>query len=169
VWLRALRLIAGALAGFLFWWFTAPIYNDMMAAAAAQILQLDKRLCGPRAQSVERNVFVSPRLCVTPTATIPADQLTYNIILLGALFAMRGRSVLAFLASCIVVGITHVLSLAVSIESTYATRSGTWSAQHYSPIEQNLWVGTEFFWRLVGMFAMVFACWWLAQSSRRIE
>lgn len=158
--LRALRFIGGALAGFLFWWYATPIYNGVTASGAAQILQLDKRLCGPRTQTVDRNVFVSPRLCVAPTATVPADQLTYNIILLAALFAMRGRF-LPFIAACTVVMVTHVLSLAVSIESTYAR-----TMRIYSSFEQNLWVGTEFFWRLVGMFAIVFACWWLSEQPR---
>jgi hypothetical protein len=166
--IRALRFIAGAIAGFLFWWYATPIYNDAISAAAAQILQIDKRLCGPAADSVERNVFVRPRLCIVPTATIPADQLTYNIILLAALFAMGGRNVLAFLVSCVVVILTHILSLAVSIESTYANANGAWSQQHYSAFERQLWISTEFFWRLVGMFAIVFACWWIAQSNRRL-
>jgi hypothetical protein len=165
--IRALRCLAGAAAGFLLWWYATPVYNDALGAAAAQILQIDRRLCGPRADSVDRNVFVQPRLCVAPNATIPADQLTYNIILLAALFAMGGRRVLAFIVSCLVVILSHVLSLAVSIESTYANANGAWSEQHYRAFERQFWLSTEFFWRLVGMFAIVFACWWIAQTTRR--
>ncbi len=163
--LRALRFVAGALAGFLIWWCATPIYNDALASAAEKILSVDKRLCGPHAEDVDRGIFVHPRLCVAPVATIPADQLTYNIILLAALFAMRSRSIGGFVLSLAVIAITHVLSLAVSIESTYAARSGAWSEQHYSWIEQEVWVSAEFLWRLVGMFAIVFACWWLTQSA----
>lgn len=159
--LRALRFVAGAAAGFLFWWYATPVYNDFIASAAVQILQIDKRLCGPRADVAGRSVFVQPRLCVAPHATIPADQLTYNIILLAALFAMGGRRLIAFVISCVVVVVTHILSLAVSIESTYARIA------NYSLAEQRFWVGAEFFWRLAGMFAIVFACWWLGQSNRR--
>ncbi|PYQ60133.1 MAG: hypothetical protein DMF58_09215 [Acidobacteria bacterium] len=103
---------------------------------------------------------------VAPTGTIPADQLTYNIILLGGLFAMRWRSVAAFLTSLFVVAVTHVLSLAVSVESAYA-RVGAWSERHYSSLEQDIWVSTEFWWRLVGMFAIVFVCWWLTQAPEQ--
>jgi len=161
--LRTLRFLAGAAAGVLFWWYATPAYDDALSIAAQQILRVDKRLCGPHAEAVDRSVFVHPRLCVAPTATIPADQLTYNIILLAALFAMRGRSVGSFLLSCAIVAISHVLLLAVSIESTYATKNGAWSAQHYSTMEQSIWTSAEFFWRLAGMFAIVFACWWLTQ------
>jgi len=163
--LRALRFVAGALAGFLIWWCATPIYNDALASAAEKILSVDKRLCGPHAEDVDRGIFVHPRLCVAPSATIPADQLTYNIILLAALFAMRGRGIGGFVLSLAVVAITHLLSLVVSIESTYAARNGPWSEQHYSWIEAEAWVSVEFFWRLVGMFAIVFACWWLTQSA----
>ena len=164
--IRALRCVAGAAAGFLFWWYATPVYNNAIGAAAVQVLQMDKRLCGPRADAVDRSLFVQPRLCVIPTATIPADQMTYNIILLAALFAMGGRRLLAFIVSCLVVITTHILSFAVSIETTYANANGAWSEQHYSAFERQLWISTEFFWRLVGMFAIVFACWWIAQSSR---
>jgi hypothetical protein len=165
--LRALRLIVGAAAGFLFWWCATPVYNDVLSLGAERILRIDKRLCGPHAETVDRQVFVHPRDCVAPAVTVPADQLTYNIILLVALFAMQGRKILGFLASCLVVAITHILSLAVSIESTYAVANGGWSQQHYSLIEQHLWLSVEFFWRLVGMFAVVFACWWIAQPPWR--
>ncbi len=162
--LRALRLIAGAAAGFLVWWYATLFYDGALAFTAERLLAFDARLCGPHLIAEERKIEVHPRLCVAPTATIPADQLTYNIILLAALFAMRWRSITTFLISLFVVALTHVLSLAVSVESTYAARNGTWSDKHYSLIEQNAWVSTEFFWRLAGMFAIVFVCWWITQA-----
>ena len=162
--MRALRFIAGAAAGFLIWWYGTLFYDGALAFAAESLLSLDSRLCGPHLIADERKIEVHPQLCVAPTATIPADQLTYNIILLAALFAMRWRSVTSFLLSLFVVVLTHVLSLAVSVESTYAARNGAWSEKHYSVLEQHAWVSTEFFWRLVGMFAIVFVCWWLTQA-----
>ena len=71
---RALRLLAGAAAGILFWWFATPVYNAAIASAAEQLLRFDKRLCGPRAEPVKRNVFVQPRDCVAPTATMIAKR-----------------------------------------------------------------------------------------------
>jgi len=162
--LRALRFIAGAAAGFLLWWYGTLFYNGALAFTAESLLGLDARLCGPHLIADERKIEVRARLCVAPTATIPADQLTYNIILLAALFAMRWRSITSFLISLFVVALTHVLSLAVSVESTYAARNGAWSDKHYSVFEQQAWVSTEFFWRLVGMFAIVFVCWWVTQA-----
>jgi hypothetical protein len=162
--MRALRFIAGAAAGFLVWWYATLFYDGALAFTAESLLGLDARLCGPHLIAEERKIEARPRLCVAPTATIPADQLTYNIILLAALFAMRWRSITSFLMSLFVVALTHVLSVVVSVESTYAGKNGAWSEKHYSVIEQHAWVSTEFFWRLVGMFAIVFACWWLTQA-----
>jgi len=151
----------GAAAGFLFWWYASLFYNGALSFAAERLLQLDHRLCGAHLIADGREVDVSPRLCVVPTAIIPADQLTYNIILFAALFAMRFRSVQTFLASLFALVVTHVLSLALSVESTYAGRLGEWSNRHYRGFEQDFWTGAEFWWRLAGMFAFVFICWWL--------
>jgi hypothetical protein len=159
--LRALRFIAGAAAGFLFWWYATLPYDGALSFVAERILSIDQRLCNAHLVADERKVDVSPHLCVAPTATIPADQLTYNIILFAALFAMRFRSFGSFFASLFVLVVSHVLSLALSVESTYSAQQGDWSHQHYSAIAQQLWVGAEFWWRLAGMFALVFALWWL--------
>jgi len=170
--LRALRLIAGGAAGFLIWWYGTLYYDGALSAAAEQLLGFDQRLCSAHLVADRRSIEVTPHLCVAPKATIPADQLTYNFILLAALFAMRFRSVQSFLASTFLVAVTHVLSLVVSVEATYAGNMGTWSERHYSALEANVWVAAEFWWRLVGMFAIVFVCWWMTQDrggSRRLK
>lgn len=164
--LRALRFAAGAVAGFLIWWYGTPYYDAVLALPAQTILHADGRLCGPDLRAHERAVDVVPRFCPAPRGTIPADQLTYNVILLAGLFAMRWRSISAFLASLLVVAATQVLSLAVSVESTYAARQGPWSAAHFSDFGRQFWVSAEFWWRLVGMFAIVFVCWWVAEPRR---
>jgi len=138
------------------WWYGALVYNGALSFAAERVLQFDHRLCGPHLIADGRKVEVSPRLCVVPTATIPADELTYNIILFAALFAMRNRNALTFFGSLIALIVTHALSLALSVESTYARMGGK-----FSPLESEIWTGTEFWWRLAGMFAFVFAMWWL--------
>lgn len=159
--MRALRFIAGAAAGFLVWWYSALVYNGALSFGAERILQLDHRLCNAHLLAVERNVEVTPHLCVAPRVVIPADQLTYNIILFAALFAMRFRSFQSFSACFFVVIVTHVLSLALSVEANYAGRLGAWSDARYDGLEQDVWTALEFWWRLAGMFALVFAMWWL--------
>ena len=162
--LRALRLIAGAAAGFLIWWYGALFYDGLLSAGAEQLLSFDQRLCKAHLVADRRSIEVTPHLCVAPKATIPADQLTYNFILLAALFAMSFRSAQSLLVSISIVAVTHVLSLVVAVEAAYAGRMGTWSERHYSTLEANDWVAADFWWRLVGMFAIVFVCWWFTQG-----
>ena len=164
--LRGLRFVAGAAAGFLIWWYGTPYYDAVLAVPAQAIVRVDGRLCGAELRAADRAITVRPRLCPAPPATIPADQLTYNVILLAGLFAMRWRNLSAFLASLAIVAATQVLSLAVSIESTYAARQDAWSVTHYSNFARDVWVSAEFWWRLVGMFAVVFVCWWMATAIR---
>jgi hypothetical protein len=159
--LRALRFFIGAAFGFVVWWYATLFYDGALSFAAERILQLDHRLCNAHLVADERKVEVTPHLCVAPTATIPADQLTYNMILFGALFAMRFRSFQSFFAALFVLVITHILSLVLSIEATYAARLGSWSNAHYGGLESDFWVGAEFWWRIVGMLALVFVMWWL--------
>lgn len=159
--MRALRFFVGAFVAFLVWWYATLFYDGALAFAAERILQFDQRLCNAHLVAEERKVVATPHLCVAPTATIPADQLTYNMILFGALFAMRFRSFQSFFAALFVLVVSHILSLALSIEATYAARVGAWSARHYGGLESDLWVGTEFWWRIVGMLALVFILWWL--------
>jgi hypothetical protein len=159
--LRALRFLAGAVVGFLFWWYATLFYDGALAFVAERILQLDQRLCNAHLVAEERKVEVTPHLCVGPKAIIPADQLTYNLILFTALFAMRFRSFSSFFGCLLVLVISHVLSVAVSVEATYAGHMGAWSDRHYGGLEQDVWTALEFWWRLAGMFALVFVLWWL--------
>jgi len=162
--LRTLRFIAGAAAGFLFWWYATLPYDGLLSFAAERIISIDERLCNAQLIADERKVEVTPHLCVGPKAIIPADQLTYNIILFAALFAMRFRSFGSFFACLAILVVSHMLSLPLSIEATYAGRLGAWSDRHYGGLEQDIWTAVEFWWRLVGMFALVFGMWWLTLS-----
>ena len=105
------------------WWYATLFYDGALSFVAERILQFDHRLCNAHLVADDRKVEVTPHLCVAPRATIPADQLTYNMILFGALFAMRFRSFQSFFAALFVLVITHILSLVASIEATYASCS----------------------------------------------
>jgi len=50
----------------------------------------------------------------------------------------------------------------LSIESGYAAHMGEYSETHYGRGAYFFWVYAELFYRLVGMFGAVFACWWIA-------
>lgn len=167
---RIVGFLIGVVLGCVLWFEAAPAYNVALAAATEPLLRIDRRFATAELVADQRAVRVAPQDTTTlPPASIPADQLTYNIILLVALFAAnprpwRGRNLGAFALSLIPVALGHVLALLISIESTYALRLGAWSDAHYGSFAMNAWLVGELFLRVVGMFAIVFACWWLAGS-----
>ena len=169
--MRIVGFVSGIVLGCVLWFQAAPAYNAALAAAAEPLLRLDRRFAAAELVADQRAIRVAPRdTTALPPASIPADQLTYNIILLVALFASnprpwRRRNLAAFGLSLMPVAIAHVLALLISIESTYAVRLGAWSDAHYGSFATNVWLAAELFVRVVGMFGVVFACWWVTGSG----
>src|SRR6266404_2745326 len=88
--LRALRFVAGLALGVWIWWAAAPVYNRVLAPATQLLVHADRRLADAVLVPQERKIFITSATPL-PTATMPADQLTYNVILMLALFAMNDR------------------------------------------------------------------------------
>jgi hypothetical protein len=171
--LRVSRFLAGLVLGVLLWWAATPAYNYVLAPATQLLLHADRRLAPLVLVPQERKIFVTSATPI-PTATIPADQLTYNIILLLALFASNERSwslanLRGLAIALAILFASHCVSLLISIESTYAVRQGAWSAAHYSDAGANFWLTAELVFRIVGMFGVVFAAWWGLSHSKSVS
>ena len=165
--LRLLKFIAGLALGFALWSWTLPAYLDVLASEAA-IIRIDRRYKDIEMITRGSALFVRSATGVFPPITLPGDQLTYNVILLFALFAMEPMSVKTlrrFFIALVIVLAFHPLGLLISTEATYAARVPPWSQEHYTQFGANVWVMLETFWRLVGMFGVVFAVWWMARIS----
>lgn len=171
--LRVCRFLAGLVLGVVIWWAATPLYNYALAPATQLLLHADRRLADLVLVPQERKVFVTSATPM-PTATIPADQLTYNVILLLALFASNERcwslaNLRGLAIAMAIVFLSHCVSLVISIESTYALRQGLWSEQHYSSAGANFWITAELVFRIVGMFGVVFAAWWGLSHSKSVS
>lgn len=171
--LRALRFLAGLALGVSIWWMAAPAYNYLLAPATQLLLHADPRLAAAVLLPQERKVFVTSSTPL-PTATMPADQITYNIILLLALFASNDRpwrlaNVRGLAIALLILFVSHCIGLLISIESTYAVRQGVWSEQHYGEAAASFWLTTELVFRIVGMFGVVFASWWALSHSKSVS
>jgi hypothetical protein len=165
--LRALRFLAGFAAGALVWWWTSPPYLRLLATLAQPLLHIDRRFADAVLLGLDRIVRVTSA-SELPMAHIPADLLTYNLILLIALFAtlpFTRRTLRAFGISLLVMLAAHVAGLLISVESTYALRMGAWSEAHTGAVGQNVWLMLELFYRIVGMFGVAFGCWWAARGG----
>ncbi len=166
MWPRVLRFILGLIVAAVVWYNLTPLYDRFIAAAATPLVKIDPRFRGAHLAADGRLIKMTGSV---PAANIPADQLTYNVLLLFALFAsnrrpLRDRNVMAFLLANAVVVVLHVIAVLLSVESTYAVQMGAWSDAHYGTAGYYFWMYTEIFYRLVGMFGAVFACWWLSME-----
>ena len=164
--LKLLRFVAAFVIGTALWWYVTPSYNSLLAEAAEKVLQADSRLRGVDLTASGRNVMVTR----IPTAIVPADQLTYNVVLFLALFVTiprfyHTRGVKIFIVCIAILIVTHVLALATSVESTVATQLKDWSEMRYTDLEKDVWTAAEYMYRLAGMFGIAFALWWVAAEK----
>jgi hypothetical protein len=171
--LRALRFVAGLAIGVWIWFAATPAYNRILAPATQLLVHVDRRLADAVLVPQERKIFVTSATPL-PTATMPADQLTYNLILLLALFAMNERpwrlaNVRGLAIALVILFLSHCVGLLISIESTYSVRQGVWSEEHYGDAAANFWLTAELVFRIVGMFGVVFAAWWSLSHSKSVS
>lgn len=168
--LRALKFLLGLAAGIALWWAAKAPYERLLAAVTQPLLHLDGRLAGAVFEPLDHILRVTSSTPL-PVASIPAELLTYNVILLFALFATndrpwRWRNLKGVAISLAILFAGHVIGLFISVESTYALRMGEWSATHYSSVAQDVWLALELFYRVVGMFGVAFACWFLLSDAQ---
>src|SRR6187549_1694876 len=88
----AAKFLAGTILGSLLWWYGAPAYNDVISQVAVRILHADPRLRDIVATPKERWTFVASFSGSIGTATVPTDQLTYNVILFIAIVLATERA-----------------------------------------------------------------------------
>ena len=171
-WRTALRALAGFAAGLLIYVVLTPLYDRLIAEVAEKTLRAFER---PAVTSLHRapdgNVTVD-RSDFDPRSRrpgIPLRDLTFNFVLLCALFAaneraLSDRNIGGFLAASAVLGLTHVLGAVTEVMSIYALKLGMWSTMHFTPFERNFWGVANHFYRLVLMYAIAFALWWIFRA-----
>ncbi|HEY2321898.1 MAG TPA: hypothetical protein VGJ82_03455, partial [Thermoanaerobaculia bacterium] len=122
---RAARFIAGFIAATVLWLWLSPLLARGMAAATEPLLHLDARFHDAQLSASESMVSVDAPHGTFPQTKYPADQLTFNLILLVALFASnrrpwRDRNIIAFLISLAIILALQPPALLVTIETYYA-------------------------------------------------
>jgi len=162
---RLLKFVAGLAVGFAVWSGMQSVYLELLAREGV-VVRIDRRYADIEMLTRGPSLFVRSQTGSFPPITLPGEELTYNVILVFALFAMNDatfstRNVKRFAIALLIVLALHPLGLLISTEATYATRVPKWSEQHYGDIAAQVWSVLETFWRLVGMFGVVFAVWWV--------
>lgn len=155
---RLLRFVAGAAVAIAIWWYATPSYDALLCSVLAAF--------GVSAEAAGRLVNVTRD--GAPSIRVPADQLTYNIILFaGLLTALPPRRLWRAIVALIALLAMHAVALYTTIQATYALRAGAYSDAHYSSLAQDFWNSADFIYRIGGMFAIAFVCWYAATPSDR--
>ncbi|MEO8585025.1 MAG: hypothetical protein ABI584_02590 [Acidobacteriota bacterium] len=163
----ALRVLLGFAAGLALWWAATPAYNRLLAGVAEGAIRVFERPAATRLYAEDRRIVIDradfPSTSDRPS--LPADDLTFDVILFLALAAttgglLRDRAVKGVAVSLLALFVLHVLAVIANVEALYATRLGAWSAAHYGVLSRNLWVTAMHFWRVVGCYAAAFLLWW---------
>lgn len=168
-WKVALKGLAGFAIGVAVWVFLTPLYNRLIAGGAQAAIRAFEEPKVTNLRERDEKYWIIDRSDFDPRSKRPAVQLqdlTFNIVLLTALFAasprtFSNRNVGGFVAAAVILGLTHVLGVIAEVMSYYANRFGMWSTVHYSGFERNFWGVANHSYRLVLMYAFAFALWWV--------
>jgi hypothetical protein len=167
-WQAALKALAGFAAGVAFWLMASPLYDRAIAAGAQGVMRAFENPKVTRLRPADDNRVTVDRSDFDPRSKRPAislRDLTFNVVLLIALFAaskrtFSDRNIGGFFAAVAILALTHIGAAVVEVMSIYVAQLGPWSRANYSDLDRNVWGVARHFYRLVLMYAIVFALWW---------
>jgi len=171
-WRTALKGLAAFIVAVAIWAGVSPLYDRAVAAGAEVLMRTFERpavttlIATGSDVKVDRSDF-DPR---SPRPGLPVIDLTFNWVLLAALFAINprpfsDRNIFRFLLASLLLYITHIAALATEVMSIYVLRLGPWSRVHYGELARNFWGTLNHSYRFVLMFAIVFGLWWALRPS----
>ena len=179
-WRLALKALAGFAVGLAAWVMLSPLYDRAIAGAAEMSIRAFERPPVTRLRLAEDQYVTVDRSDFDPRSkrpAIPIRDLTFNFLLLTALFALSkrpfsDRNIVGFLIASLILAVTHVFGAVAEVMSIYVAKLGLWSTVHYSSFARTFWGVANHFYRLVLMYAIAFALWWIFRGNdggRRTE
>lgn len=172
-WRLALKALAGFIAGLVIWVYLSPVYDGVIASGAAATMRAFEKPPVTHLRVAEDNFVTVDRADFDPRSkrpAIPVRDLTFNFLLLTALFAASKRvfsdkNIGGFIVACVILALTHVFGTIAEVMSIYVAKLGPWSTAHYSDFSRTFWGVTNHFYRLVLMYAIAFALWWIFRGK----
>jgi len=151
------------------WVILTPTYDRFVAAGAEKVMRAFENPKVTRLRMAEDKNVTVDRADFDPRSkrpAIPIRDLTFNIALLTALFAVSkrpfsDRNIGGFLIALVLLAVTHILGAVAEVMAIYVSKLGMWSTVHYSDLDRNVWGVLNHFYRLVLMYAIAFALWWI--------
>lgn len=167
-WRLALKAFAGFLVGLALWVMLTPLYDRAVAAGAERVIRAFEKPAVTQLRRADDGYITVDRTDFdrrSKRPAVPLRDLTFNIILLVALFAasrrtFSDRNIGGFLVAAGLLALTHVFGMVAEVMSIYVAKLGMWSKVHYSDLERHVWGVLNHFYRLVLMYAIAFALWW---------
>lgn len=172
-WKQVLKALAGFALGLALWLGFSESYRSAVLVPAEAILNLSESpditelMAGEGAGVLVNRADFPPQ---SPRPVIPLIDLTFNVILLFALFAISkptfsNANVAGLGISLLVLWLTHVAALIIRIKKIYALQLGAWSEVHYGAFARNMWGSLDHFYRIVGIYAVAFVLWWIFRGE----
>lgn len=176
-WRLAARAFGGFLAGLAVWLLLSPLYDRVIARGAEATLRAFERPAVTHLRTGDDQYVTVDRSDFDPRSkrpAIPLRDLTFNFVLLTALFAcgkrpFSDRNMAGFLIACVLLGLTHIGAAVTEVMSIYVAKLGLWSSVHYGSFSRNFWGVANHFYRLVLMYAIAFALWWIFRGNDGVE
>jgi hypothetical protein len=168
-WRLAVKGFAGFLVGLAIWVLLSPLYDRFISASAEKVLRAFEKPPVTQLRPAEDKYVTVDRTDFDRRSKRPAisvRDLTFNIVLLVALFAgarrvFSDRNIAGFLGALLVLALTHILGTVAEVMSIYVAKLGMWSTVHYTDFDRNFWGVINHFYRLLFMYAIAFALWWI--------
>jgi len=172
-WRLVLKALLGFGAGMAVWLLLSPLYDSVIARSAQIVLRTFERPPVTHLRPGDDQYITVDRSDFDPRSkrpAIPLRDLTFNFILLTALFAYHkhpfsDRNIAGFLIASVLLAVTHVAAAITEVMSIYVAKLGLWSSVHYGAFARNFWGTANHFYRLVLMYAIAFALWWIFRGQ----
>ena len=174
LWPLILRGAAGFLIGLAVWGGLSAPYTRVLATVTETLVRLSERPPVTKITSTGTLMIVD-RTDFPPSPSgghmgVESTDITFNIILLMALFAANrrtfsDRNVFGFLAAAVLLVFVHVAAVVSFVKAYYALSFGDWSTAHYGVVARNIWGAAPYFYSVVGVYGFAVALWWLFRPS----
>ncbi|HKR66340.1 MAG TPA: exosortase H-associated membrane protein [Thermoanaerobaculia bacterium] len=151
------------------WFLLSPVYDRVISAGAETLMRAFEHPKVTRLEPQADNYVTVNRSDFDPRSkrpAIPLRDLTFNFVLLCALFSatkrpFTDRNIGGFAIAMVVLALTHILAAVTEVMSIYVAKLGPWSRANYSDLARNVWGVANHSYRLVLMYAIAFALWWI--------
>lgn len=174
LWRLVLKGAIGFLLGLAVWGGLSVPYTRLLASMSEIVVRLTE---WPAITTITPNgtLMMIDRSDIPPSPSttrfgVESTDITFNIVLLMALFAasrraLSDRNVFGFAAAAVALVFVHVAAVVSFVKAYYAESFGDWSTAHYGLVARHIWNAAPYFYSVVGAYGFAIALWWLFRPS----